>query len=267
MQGNTKIGLLGEGVASLRAKQGMKYNNYFETLRGKLLYFLVDLCIPQHMIEERADISRAFAQILDSYKPEQVVELGSGGSVLGLEYASMNPQTLYIESDLPQIAQWKREKLKEVRAKERLKDYGNHFVKSIDVLADDIYSVVGRDLTEGKRTLVVAEYLITYLDSAQHEKLVENVSAFLGYIGGGSYLFNDSGAIMQRDIQAGFRGKLLSRAVQKITTKFNMHFKNPQYASFYFRKKGFKTFKTLPDILDKREIKHLENLPIYLVSK
>lgn len=87
------------------------------------------------------------------------------------------------------------------------------------------------------------------IDSAQHEKLVENVFAFLDYIGGGSYLFNDSGAITQRNIQTGFRGKLLSRAVQKITTKFNMHFKNPQYARLYFKKRGFKSFKTLPDIL------------------
>ena len=275
MKGNRKIGLTAEAVAALRADKGMPYNDYFATPRGRNLIRLASILMPKGIMDERIELSRAFEQILNEYNPEQVVELASGGSALGLQWATQHPNRVYVESDMSEVAERKKEILKTIRVAECLQDSGNHFVESVDVLADDIYGVVGKHLTPGKKTLVVAEALTPFFDSSQHDRLSDNISNLLGNINGGSYLSHDLDPEGFRNITSGLGGKILMWYVQKrIGNKVHSHFRNPEEARHYFLGRGFSDFKTLHEVLGNEEIRRYERLgserpimPVYMVCK
>ena len=275
MEGNRKIGLTAEAVAALRADKGMPYNDYFATSRGRNLIRLASLLMPKGILDERIELSRAFEQILNEYDPEQVVELASGGSALGLQWATKHPDRVYVESDMSDVAQRKKEILKDIRTAEGLPNYGNHFVESVDVLADDIYRVIGKHLASGKKTLVIAEALTPFFDSSQHDRLVDNISNLLGNVNGGSYVSHDLDPEGFRNITSGLGGKLLMWYVQKrIGNRVHSHFRNPEEAKRYFLERGFPDFKTLREVLGEEGIKRYERLgrekpimPVYMVSK
>lgn len=271
MKGNKRIGVTAEVIASLR---GGGEKNRFQSIRGRALLYLARSLLPAEAIEQRQELSSALRQILYDYEPQQVVELASGGSMLGFEYALARPGTVYIESDLPEVVGRKKAAIAALTAQKGSPQPSNHFIEAVDVLGDDIHAAVGRHLAAGRRTLVLDEGLTSYLDPSQYDRLVRNVSAFLDKIGGGSYLSHALSEEKYRELSAQWRAGLFLGFLKRVVgNDFYAHYKGAEEAREYFGERGFPVFRTAPEILGKkiRDYRHIsrENplMNIYMAGK
>jgi len=262
MKTNKRLIVTAEAIATMRADHDIPYSHYFETDRGKALMSKTYSVLPPKITKERMELSKKFRKILDNFAPQQVIELGSGGSVYGLEWTTTHPKGLYVESDLPEVAVWKKNKLRKIRKKEKLPDNKNHFVESIDVLNDNIYEIVKKHININKKTLIIAEALTAFFDNKQHKAMMKNVINLLKKIDKGAYLFNELEIEEFEGLKSKHAKSFMKRLDKNLGLKLHQHFKNPKQAKEYFNKKGFSNFKTFKYKSGKNPVYQL-----YMISK
>ena len=112
MKGNEKLDLTAEMAALIRAENSDKYSSYFVTSRVLKIYSTVKFLFPRKTIERiferRTKLSAEVHELVEQYKPQQVIELACGSSVFGLEYSQKHPNVLYIETDQIEVIRKKK---------------------------------------------------------------------------------------------------------------------------------------------------------------
>ncbi|MEL6178664.1 MAG: class I SAM-dependent methyltransferase, partial [Myxococcota bacterium] len=190
MTGNAKLALTAEAVATLRAQGNQEYYHHIETFRGKMLVAVAKRIMPR-VLTERLELSGAIQDTIETYKPEQILELAGGASMYGVGWSVKNPEKVYVEVDLPHIVEWKREKVSEIKSKEGLPQTSNYHIETLDLIQADLLDKVGSYFDSSKKTLVIAEGLDMYFNSDQHDAFVGNLSRFLGIFDEVSFVTHD----------------------------------------------------------------------------
>ncbi|MBI2044581.1 class I SAM-dependent methyltransferase [Candidatus Pacearchaeota archaeon] len=225
-------------VAEIRAQIGMPYARYFTSFMGKMPYLIGRLMgigkeDQRAHIQKRADLVKSFRKALIKYQPDQVIDLGAGGSTYGLEWARNNPDGTYVEIDLPEVCEWKKRK---IESTEGILKCSNHHIVPVNLLSDDLYSQVSPYLENGKRTMVIAEGLTVHLDPNEHNILTKNVQNCLRNLGGGLYVSHDINLQRFMDLPKGERVLNLFGFLFK--GRLKGHF-DEQTPFEYFSKRGF----------------------------
>lgn len=242
MKGNEKISFTAEAVAFMRVCENSdRFSKYFVSEKAKKRFNLISKFIPQRhldrIFQRRIRLSQDIDKITKSYNPEQIVELACGYSPRGLMFTQKNRKLFYIETDFPSTIKNKVKSIKEMEIKERIKLGKNHHFVNFDVLRDSFNKL---KLNKNKKTLIIAEALVSYLDDKEHNYLMDKISGYLSGFKHGAYLSHESGFGMLN----GFLGKLLLVYRNFISkTKSNRHFGGAEDIELFFKGKGFNKVK------------------------
>ncbi len=109
----------------------------------------------------------------------QVIEIASGFSPRGLNFATSNPESQYIEIDLPEVAEAKRKILAWVTEVPN-----NLHIISGNVLDEEVFTAATESLDPKKPVAIVNEGLLRYLTFDEKAELAENISQVLRKFGG-----------------------------------------------------------------------------------
>ena len=160
---------------------------------GRALFLLVQpLMLPvdvlggptlEHFLLARHRIiDRLLDHEIRTGRVDQVVELACGMSPRGLRFTREHPDLVYVEADLPGIAEQKRDALARCGG---LSD--RHRVESVDVFGDDFGRLfAGLDTNRG--VAVVTEGLLNYFPTARVEELWSRIAGELARFPSGLYL-------------------------------------------------------------------------------
>ncbi len=256
-------------TAAAYEQEGYKFAEYFTNNKVKVLFNVLNRFVPKNLLLERVEGSGALRNILEEYRPEQIIEIGSGCSTMGLEWSLKHPDKLYIESDLPNMAEFKRNKLDEIRKNEGIKSSPNHKVLTINALEDNIYEKTKDYLKKGAKTLFITEGVTFYFNEEEHNRFFKNISETLDLVGGeGAYLTQGLKDINKK---LSVPLNLVEMLVKK---KVYNRFGKLDEVEDYVKKYNFSKVKTLPDLLSQEKLDEYprlkgENtiLPIYLIEK
>jgi len=180
--------------------------------------------------------------MIDSYHPEQIIELACGYSPRGLVFTSKNKKLIYIESDFSSVIDKKREIINTILKDNKIKLSKNHHFVKIDSISDDLVNSLGKVIDKNKKTLILSEGFVSYLNKEEHDFLISNISNLLSKVKNGTYLGHESKFKMLN----GVIGKLLliyRNIVSK--TKSNKHFNNAEEIKEYFISHGFRKIKVI----------------------
>lgn len=246
MAGNKNLDVTAEAVATIRSSYGMPFHNHFETVRGKVLIGIARLAMPKRILDERMELSYAMEEVLRRYNPDQVVELAGGASLYGLEQTLEHPDMVYVETDMPNVAEWKKARLGEIRDKECLPVPKNHHVLPLDVVCNDIYDTVHQYLDPSKKTLVIAEALPLFLDEEQHNIFLQSLLGFMNKYPNTVYASHDFNI---ESLGSGMLGKLfVSLVKRRLDFRIHSHFAGLTGSEFFVAK-GLDNYQSLSDAL------------------
>lgn len=244
MKGNDKIAFTAEAVSLMRAIDGSEpFSKYFVSDEIQNKFNAISKIIPKSYLDKifarRVSLSKDLDKLIQSYKPEQIIELACGYSPRGIVMTQKNPKLVYIETDFSKVISRKRKIFKEIESKEKIKLSKNHHLVNIDAIDADLYSTLKNLISKDKKTLVVAETLTSYLNPEEHEFLIKNIISLLNKLKHGAYLSHEGKTMLP-----GFFGKLLLFYRDKIAkTKSHKHFKEEKAIETYFKEKEFKNTK------------------------
>jgi len=121
---------------------------------------------------------RAVESVVESERPDLVVELGAGLSRRGVTWASRGVP--YVEVDLPHMVAAKVAMLAE-RSDDGLRSAlrGRLEHRSIDILSPDFSNELKQLLGDAKRPLVLSEGVLTYFSKPDRERLLRSVAEAL----------------------------------------------------------------------------------------
>jgi O-methyltransferase involved in polyketide biosynthesis len=138
------------------------------------------------LLARHREIDRLLEREIAAGRVGQVIEIAAGLSGRGQRFARRFPALRYIETDLPDMAAYKR------RALDRAGLRGvNHDVRPLDALADRgraCLEAVAADLAASRGLAVVTEGLLGYLSRDAVLALWRRIAATLGYFPHGAYL-------------------------------------------------------------------------------
>jgi O-methyltransferase involved in polyketide biosynthesis len=243
MKGNEGIGISGEMVALMKAQRKRDpYSGFFVTPRVRFLSGCVGLIIPHKLNEiydKRLALSDGIRRYFNKYDPEQVIELGAGGSVFGFQYALNHPSVNYVDTDLPGVINFKKRVFGRILKNEGVKLPENYHLLSLDVLSEDIHTRVRPFLKRGKRTLLIAEGLTTYFDPEQYGYFMGNVEKFVSKTGS-AYLSHEPLRNSDESVTSGRVGRALRSLVSLLTrSKSNKHFSSKEELIDFLKQRGF----------------------------
>jgi O-methyltransferase involved in polyketide biosynthesis len=146
------------------------------TLEGRLLYSLTGLVqtpvgllggprLEHFLLARHRIMDRLLTSEIESGRVGQVVELAAGMSPRGLSYVQAHPGLTYVETDLPEMAERKREVLDGIGT-----DSARHRVEAVDVFGPELVRVFD-SLDPDTGVAVVTEGLLNYLATSQVEQL------------------------------------------------------------------------------------------------
>lgn len=110
----------------------------------------------------------------------QVLELGAGVLPRGM-VMSKNSEITYVETDLHDIIEEKRNIIKEIDLSILARD--NYFLRELNVVSQDDFTAVKKVFAGGKLA-VINEGLLTYLSPDEKATVVKNIHALLNELGG-----------------------------------------------------------------------------------
>lgn len=259
MKGNEKISLTAEAVAFMRAYENSdRFSKYFVSDRIKRKFAVIIKLFPKNYVNslfgKRLALSREIDDVISQYKPKQIIELACGYSPRGLIMTQKDKELVYFEIDFSSVAKNKSNLFKTIQKREKIRLSKNHYIFPFDVLKDDFSSLI-KKVNINKKTLIVAEALVSYLDDQEHRHLVINVSKFLDNFNQGAYLSHET--ISQRK---GLFGKILFAYRNMISkTRSHKHFNSSKEITQFFKSEGFRKIK----IIKNEEVNNF----IYLAEK
>jgi len=244
MKGNEKIAFTAEAVAFMRARENSdKFSKYFVSPKIEHKFKLVSRFIPAYLDKishKRVVLSNDIDRFIKTYEPEQIIELACGYSTRGLVFTQRDPKLVYVETDFSSVISRKRKILREIETSEGINLSKNHHLVAVDAINSDLYDSLHGLINKKKRTLIVAETLTSYLNSAEHDFLVGNIEHLLERVEEGAYLSHEGMKMLP-----GLFGKLLLFYRNKVAkTRSYRHFDDAQGIKDYFLNRGFVGVKT-----------------------
>lgn len=242
MKGNEKISFTAEAVAYMRASENSdKFSRYFISESAKKKFDLISKLIPRSYLKKifgrRIALSEDLDKMIKKYAPEQIIELACGYSPRGLIMSLKNRGLTYIESDFSSVIDKKRDIINTILKGNKIKLSKNHHFVKIDSIGDDLEKSLGKVIDKNKKTLILSEGFVSYLNKQEHDFLIEKITSLLSKVKHGAYLGHESKFKMLN----GFIGKILLFYRNVISkTKSNKHFNNAEEIKRYFQNKGFR---------------------------
>lgn len=149
--------------------------------------FLGGIDLERMLISRHRVIDQLLTDAIEGGRVTQVLEIAAGLSGRGLRFAEKYPDLIYVEGDLPGMAQRKAAALADSNLQRR-----NQHVVALDVLVDEgplSLTEATRGLLDPARpTAVITEGLINYFDTPTVQALWHRIASFLERGGGGIYL-------------------------------------------------------------------------------
>ncbi|MEZ6130757.1 MAG: class I SAM-dependent methyltransferase [Planctomycetaceae bacterium] len=109
----------------------------------------------------------------------QVIELAAGISPRGYQWSQMNPGTIYIESDLPQLMIHKAKLIRNARLRQDQKCRGIHHCCAVDVLNLESLLNAVEILDTDNAFTIVTEGLLLYFSRDEMQQFLQNIKAVL----------------------------------------------------------------------------------------
>lgn len=189
--------------------------------------------LERNLLARHRLIDHLLTQAIEDGRVSQVLEIAAGLSPRGWRFARRYADLTYLEGDLPEMAERKRQALA------RAGELPNLRVIDMDALRErgpGSIAVVAADLDREKGLAVISEGLLVYFDRATVTELWARIAAALGGFPRGLYLADlrlasDNNGLAERAfiplLQAFVRGKL------------HMHFADETDAKAALRDAGF----------------------------
>lgn len=194
LRGNPRIAPTAHFTAQAWRRAGFAGAELFDTWLGRMGYDSARVgLLPLRALRQPAGQFLTYLQLrhqwieqrLDALAPGLVIEIGAGLSPRGLIHARRNPDTYYLELDLPDMVAAKRRRMHATALPD------NYRLEALDLLAPDFADAVLR-LTGSVQgpCLVVTEGVVDYLSFVDRRAAWKQIAALLRQLGGGHYLLD-----------------------------------------------------------------------------
>jgi O-methyltransferase involved in polyketide biosynthesis len=231
--------------------EGRRLDRGFRLL-GSAIKLVGGFSIEALLLARHKGIDALLTQAIESGRVTQVVELAAGLSARGWRFTQKyGDRVTYVETDLPRMAELKRELL----GKAGLKG-PRHRVEVVDVLRDhglDSLTAVMKSLNPAAGVAVVSEGLLSYLDPDTAKSAWRRIADALRGFPSGVY-FSDC---YVRQDRYGVGGALFRGAIQRfVRGRMHVHFETEAEAVTILRAAGFRDVRLhLPEsIPETREL-------------
>ena len=181
-----KIGPTAYGQAKWRAKYGIPYAQEINDLinnENKGLKIYENLGITYYLLpifEMRyKGTDKAIRKYIEEEKISQVVELAAGLSPEGMVLTDAYPELKYIETDLPEMTEIKKEIVGKVSQKKE-----NLNLASANALDFSQMEKVLENLDPNKKVIITNTGLLIYLKPSERKNLMDNIQKILKKFGG-----------------------------------------------------------------------------------
>lgn len=189
METQNRVSLTALYTAQHWIKGGYPFAKYFDTLRGRLVYWLSALVsrLPfvgqgiryynqqlwlRHQVVER---------FIETYKPDVLIDLGCGLSPRGIARAKATPGLKVLEGDLAFIVSIKKALLEPCLPQE------NYQLQTVDLLKDSLESLTA-GLSPSDRVLVITEGVIDYFTFEQKRAVWTRLNELVAFFEEAAYL-------------------------------------------------------------------------------
>lgn len=244
-----KLGLSNPTLATSMGRLLYNLLNPFETITEKL----TGQSIRYTLKERHRLIDRQLDQLIAQHPNLQVIEIAAGLSPRGWSYRQTHPEILYIEIDLPAMAEVKQQALTSL-------GQANAPVIAVDLFSPEFERYL-KTLDSSKPLVIISEGLVNYFSKDNLAKLWSVISHGLKLFPAGYYLTDLYPEPKQNKVGQLFKQgskvlKLMSRS------DVGLLFNSPAEASAFFKTAGFKQINIFQPTADQTpdETEHLGDL-------
>ena len=173
------------GLQELSTDKGRLYYAIFKPADILVRAFMQGLSLEPYLLQRHVIIDHLLREDIRSGKVTQVIEIASGLSPRGYRFAGEFPQVQFIDTDLSEMNELKKEKLK------NLPVLPNYRSVTIDVLKDNgnlSLNELAASLDQKQGTVVIAEGLISYFDTETATQIFRRVQEFLSKFSVGRFI-------------------------------------------------------------------------------
>jgi O-methyltransferase involved in polyketide biosynthesis len=160
----------------------------------------------------------------------QVIEVACGLSPRGWRFTEQYPELIYVEADLPEMVERKRQALLAMGSLS-----GRHRVAEVDALREDDLTTVAGELDPRGSLAIIAEGLLSYLPPAAVDQMWQRFARVLGGFAAGRYLSDLHLGVTETPQRQVFRA-LLSTFVRG---RVYVHFRDGNEATAALARAGF----------------------------
>jgi len=170
-------------------KEGYPFAEFFDTLRGRAVYFLsvflsylpwVGVGI-KYYNQQLWLRHRVVEHFIETYEPDVIIDLGCGLSPRGIAHATEHSKMRVREGDLEFIVSIKKALLKTCLPQK------NYQLETFDLLQDDVESLRA-GLSPKDRVLVITEGVIDYFTFEEKKAVWSRLSELVGFFEEAVYL-------------------------------------------------------------------------------
>jgi O-methyltransferase involved in polyketide biosynthesis len=230
----------GLSTEALATPRGKRLDRGFRALT-RLTRLLSGISLDAMMLARHKGIDAVLQQAIDEGRVSQVIELAAGLSARGWRFSERyGDRVTYIETDLPAMAQAKRELLDDAGLLS-----AHHRVIERDALADEgarSLSAVARALDPEKGTAIITEGLMNYLDPETAGHVWRRIAEVLGQFPQGLYLSDIYLTDENRSAAMIAFGSVLQAFVRG---RMHTHFDTPAEARTRMRDAGFRSAEVI----------------------
>ena len=192
-KGNPRIGIPAYFTSHAWMEAGFDDAELFETKQGRLmfkalepLFRLFGFLGPAVRMHNEYLFVRHFGHEarLRQIRPSCIIEIGAGLSPRGIAFASADPDLRYIEGDLANMVEAKRNALGSAEIP------SNYFLGTTDLLAEDFAGSLPEMPRAGDRLAVVTEGVTDYFSMSEKRTAFRNICSLLRAHGRGRYLLD-----------------------------------------------------------------------------
>jgi O-methyltransferase involved in polyketide biosynthesis len=214
--------------------EGRRMDRRFRLLMG-LVKAVSGVSIEALMLARHKGIDALLARHIESGKVTQVIELAAGLSPRGWRFMQRYPNVLrYVETDLPHMAELKRELLGRVK-----QEGPQHRVVPVNALLEDgpgSLAELAATLDPAGGLAIITEGLMSYLDPPAAQGVWRRIAATLKRFPHGVYL-SDS---YVRSDRYGVGGQVFRGFIQRfVRGRMHIHFETTADADAQLRAAGF----------------------------
>jgi O-methyltransferase involved in polyketide biosynthesis len=144
--------------------------------------------LEQYLLARHQVIDELLEEEITGHGVGQVIEIAAGMSPRGWRFTERHPDLVYIETDLPAMAERKRKALADIGDRP-----AGHRVTELDALRDDgdaSLASVADELDPDRGLVVITEGLLSYLDDGAMTDLWQRIADVLEGFDRGRYVFD-----------------------------------------------------------------------------